>query len=89
MSSEGDRLIEPYVGKWMRLSQTVSDVKANSVWTYSREKPDSEPRLILLLFDNAAQLGVLRHDQQISALCQIAGAKVDAVYLNHCKLENK
>jgi hypothetical protein len=54
MSSQGDSLLKPYVGKWMRLIQTVSDVKDNSVWTYLRDKPDSDPRLILLFFDNAA-----------------------------------
>jgi hypothetical protein len=89
MSSQGDSLLKPYVGRWMRLTQTVSDVKDNSVWTYFREKPDSDPRLILLFFDNAAQLGVLRPNQQISALCQIAAAKVNALNLIHCKLENK
>src|SRR5262249_13342680 len=29
MSSQGDRLLAPYVGKWIRLTQTVADVSGN------------------------------------------------------------
>jgi hypothetical protein len=86
MSSEGDRLFAPYIAKWIHLTETVADVSGNSVWAYSNQNT----RTIVMLFDVdwSDRLSVLTRDQKISALCQVAVAKVNIIYLAHCELES-
>jgi hypothetical protein len=93
MSSQGDRLLQPYVGKWIRLTNTVSDTKANSVWTYVKKKNETKNNPVVLLFDFpkwSEKVAALTRGQTITALCQIGlNARWDVVYLEHCELESQ
>jgi hypothetical protein len=90
LSAQGDKLLEPFIGTWMKVSQTVADVKANGIWTYLKED-DGGIRTIVLVFDPIwiNRLSILTRGQTITALCQITPAvNVTTMVLQHCELES-
>jgi hypothetical protein len=90
MSSEGDRLFAPYAGKWMSLTETVSDVSAgNSVIAFSKA-PNGAYRTIDMFFDAklADRLAILTRDQKISVLCQIWDGSDVNIRFRHCEFGN-
>jgi len=63
MSSEGDRLFAPYAGKWMNLTETVSDVSGNLVTAFEKA-PNGAYRTINIMPNMVRQ----RHQSQASPL---------------------
>ena len=83
---QGDQLFKPFVGKWMRLTQTISDITENQIWS---NLPNAKPRQIVMYFDDTSKLATVQIKQKVSTLCQIAGAKVNWLFLAHCEFESK
>jgi hypothetical protein len=91
LSSQGDKLLEPFVGTWMHVTEAVADIKANAIWIFLKQDNGAE-RDVILSFDPewANRLSLLTKGQNISALCQITSfAAVNALRLEHCQLDNK
>ncbi len=90
MTSEGDRLLAPYLGKWLSLTQEVYDTRQNQVWSYVMVD-DGPMRAVVMNFDPplSAQVEVLRKGQKIKASCQIGGATINIVIVGHCEFERQ
>ncbi|MGO9330078.1 MAG: hypothetical protein ACLQJ0_18445 [Steroidobacteraceae bacterium] len=90
LSSQGDMLFAPYVGKWIKLTARVEDVSAKSVFSII-QVTDNHTRGITMLFDEASadRLSVLTRGQSISLLCQIAKSSETLLLLNHCEFADK
>lgn len=83
---QGDQLLKPFVGKWMRLTQTINDITENQIWS---NLPSAKARQIVMYFDDTSKLATVQVKQKVSTLCQIAGAKVNWLFLAHCEFESK
>jgi hypothetical protein len=89
---EGKRLLEPYLGKWMRVSGVVRDVENNDTlgWTVSI---DDDPEALLalitlyLLDGEGPKAEMLRRDAMVSALGRIEKADQYLVSLADCVLQ--
>lgn len=90
LSAQGDRLLAPYVGKWIHVSETVADISGTAIWAYAKDSAGQ--RTIILSFDTqwADQLAILRRDENITALCEITPfVKINIIQLANCELEKK
>lgn len=90
MQSEGDRLTAPFIGKWIKITETVADVSKGSVFAFIKD-PDGAFRTINMAFDpsEADNLDILSRDQKITVLCQIFDASDTHIRLNHCNFLDK
>jgi hypothetical protein len=94
MSAEGDRIFAPYVGKWIAVSGTVSNVMISDgesqVQTFSLTK-EGAYRSIVMNFDKNwnDRLSVLSRDQKISAHCEISKANEAYLFVRHCEFDEK
>ena len=94
MSAEGDRIFAPYVGKWITVSGTVSNVtigdSESQVLTFSLTK-EGAYRSIVMYFDKNwnDRLSVLSRDQKISSHCEIRKANESYLYVGHCEFNEK
>lgn len=90
MSSEGDRLLKPYIGKWINLKIAVKDVLGQVVSSFITDK-NGRFKSIALFFDDAAneKLSVLVRDQEITVLCQIKDGGETHMRFDHCEFADK
>lgn len=87
MSTEGDRDIVPYVGKWLLLSGAIDDQWKSYKITVLFLRWE-EVHSIVLSFDDiwSDHLSVLRRQQNILAFCQVQRANSRAAFFEHCEL---
>jgi hypothetical protein len=90
-SAQGDRLIKPYIGKWMRLSGEVSDVgHSGPKGNYSRVSLRNVPGIVyaLMFFDAKwyDHISVLDKGASATVLGKIASADEVSVRLEDCEL---
>lgn len=85
---QGQRLITPYVGKWLRVAGSVWDVREMSGKTYVQIHVGPEKTLVGLLFEPewGDRLGVLRKNDAISAIGKVESVSTSAVTLHECEL---
>jgi hypothetical protein len=90
-SAQGDRLLQPYIGKWMKLSGTVADIRhsgpdgKNSSVSF---RDIGSVSYILMFFDANwyDHISVLERGSSATVLGKILSADNMSVQLDHCEL---
>jgi hypothetical protein len=93
MGIEGDRLLAPYVGKWMKISGEIEDITSmlgvssiGPMITLAHDR-DKIPNAILNFSgDQKDRVATLRRKQRITALCMIFGSLIHTISLSNCEL---
>ena len=85
-----DKIIEPYLGKWMKVEGAVSEIYKHTVWIEAGEErlgPTSRYH-VMLGIDNeqTPKFHLLELGKQISAIGQIERVHWSEVELDHCEL---
>jgi hypothetical protein len=89
-SIQGQRLIEPYIGKWMRVSGLLGDVSNNEY--FSQVVFEHRPRTFTALYmyfrqpDRSDRLSVLPRKTKLTVLGQIERVTSMEVHLDNCEL---
>jgi hypothetical protein len=96
---QADKLLEPYLGKWMRVAGTVSDVheyKSSEKWTVNVWTRLAETRLGVpmktdeLSLEFAAtwseRLVLLKRDEHINVIGRIKSIELLSINLEQCEL---
>lgn len=90
-SHEGDRLVEPYIGKWMHLTGTVQEVGRDKHlgWNVALVGPDKLALKCVMLFfgDNeSGKVELLRRGVTLTAVGQIQAIDRSSVRFDHCQV---
>jgi hypothetical protein len=90
---QADKLLEAFVGKWMRVSGSVEEVFATdengACVAFPHEGPD-EPSVMMYFRGKAViddQLRVLKIGDRITVIGQIESASAGVIVLKNCELE--
>lgn len=92
MTIEANRLIEAYIGKWMRISGTLRDIaeprSSGTVAAHLQVGPGPAVDLASLTFDKGwvGRLSMLQKGSEITAVGQISRVSPLYVDLDHCEL---
>ena len=90
MLIERDRLLSPYIGKWVKISTSVDNaaVSENSVVVWAK---NPEKERIIMSFDKnwANHVEVLRRGQNIKIVGEIQRVDVFDLWLENCELINE
>ena len=97
-TAQGERIVEPYVGKWMKVRGPVYDVQANADGSVNVNVDYSDPSdadrplfervtIVLLIFKNFEErLQIIHKGDVITANGKIAKVGRSSVILDHCEL---
>ena len=90
ISIQAQRLIEPYIGKWMRVSGPLDDVSNNEYFSQVVfERRPGTHTVTYMYFrqpDRRDRLSVLRRGTELTVLGQIERVNAMEVHLNNCEL---
>jgi len=89
-SIQAQRLIEPYIGKWMRVSGKLGNVSNNEYFAQVvfEHRPSSYPRIYMLFRqpNRSDRFSVLRRGTQLTVLGQIQEVAQLTLQLDNCEL---
>jgi hypothetical protein len=89
MSIEAEKLIKPYLGKWMQVSGALGDVSApKNFGVFVHFKQSSSSVFISMIFDKewVDRLSILQKDSQMTVIGQISEIRSSTFELRHCEL---
>jgi hypothetical protein len=86
---QAEKLIEAFIGKWLRVSGTVSDVigSEGSGATVYLKRETARISSVSLDFSDRGAVEILRKGDSVTAIGQIVGADRLWVGLKNCELE--
>jgi hypothetical protein len=88
MGSQTERLLRPYVGKWMYITGKIADVKrSDPVYTVLIKVEDLEnPVIALFSLDKAESLHELIHNQIVRVEGKFQGLELGFILLKECEI---
>jgi len=87
ISTQADRLIAPYLGKWMKATGIVDDVSTTNYWGQIETKQNGKGYYFRFEFDPKwnGRLQILHKDQKIAVIGKIRNIGSYTIYLTECE----